>query len=56
MLKETDLVKDKFFSLKGKTKPKGFKEEKKEEEKEEEKEEKEEKEDNEEGENSEVKE
>lgn len=49
MLKETDLVKDKFFSLKGKTKPKGFKEEKKEEEKEE-------KEDNEEGENSEVKE
>lgn len=46
------MVKDKFFSLKGKTKPKGFKEERKEEEKEE----KEEKEDNEEGENSEVKE
>lgn len=28
MLKETDMVKDKFFALKGKVKPKGFKEEK----------------------------
>lgn len=26
MIKEADLVKDKFFALKGKSKPKGFKE------------------------------
>lgn len=31
MLKEADLAKDKYFVLKGKAKPKGWKEEKKEE-------------------------
>lgn len=30
MIKETDVVKDKFFALKGKTKPKGWKDEKEE--------------------------
>lgn len=38
MLKEADKAKDKFFALKGKVKPKGWKEEKEEEKKEESKE------------------